>query len=234
MTSAISKVDRTTMTDIYHVSEYCGEIQLHMQQAERETQADPTYMKRQPAVNENVRAILVDWLITVHAKFKLLPETLYLTVNIVDRFLSVQRLATKDSMQLLGVAALLVATKYEEIYPPTVKDYLYISRNAFTRSELLEMEHSILFALEFQLQETSSFRFLERYSKVARGDAVVLNLAQYLLELALLDSKMNQYVPSLQASAALYVALRVTIADELAHRGGGALADHQSSSCWTK
>jgi hypothetical protein len=70
------------------VSEYCAEIQLHMQNVERETQPDPSYMKRQPKVTENVRAILVDWLINVHAKFKLLPETLYITINLIDRYLS--------------------------------------------------------------------------------------------------------------------------------------------------
>jgi hypothetical protein len=59
-----------------------------MQNVERETQPDPSYMKRQPKVNENVRAILVDWLINVHAKFKLLPETLYITINLIDRYLS--------------------------------------------------------------------------------------------------------------------------------------------------
>lgn len=92
VTSSISKVDRATLSDIYHVSEYCAEIQAHMQATERETQPDPAYMKRQPQVNENVRAILVDWLINVHSKFKLLPETLYITVNLIDRFLSQQRI----------------------------------------------------------------------------------------------------------------------------------------------
>lgn len=55
---------------------------------ELETTPDGFYMKRQNDINENVRAILIDWLISVHAKFKLLPETLYLTVNLIDRYLS--------------------------------------------------------------------------------------------------------------------------------------------------
>ena len=71
------------------------------------------------------------------------------------------------------------------------------------------MEFNILFALEFDMQQTSPYRFLERYSKIAKSDSVTFYLAQYLLELALLDSKMNQYRPSLLASAAIYVAMRV-------------------------
>jgi hypothetical protein len=53
-------------------------------------------MKRQPQVNENVRAILIDWLINVHAKFKLLPETLYITINLVDRYLSIQKIEKEE------------------------------------------------------------------------------------------------------------------------------------------
>ena len=91
------------------------------------------------------------------------------------------------------MTSLLIATKYEEIYPPTVKDFIFVTKNAFSRTQILDMEKNMLFSLEFQIQETSSFRFLERFSKIAKADSVVFFLSQYLLELALLDSKMNQY-----------------------------------------
>ena len=109
----------------------------------------------------------------------------------------------------MGVAALLIATKYEEIYPPTVKDFIYLTDNTYSREKILAMEQSILFHLQFEIQQTSSYRFLERYSKISKADSPTFYLAQYLLELALLDSKMNQYRPSLLASTAIYVALRV-------------------------
>lgn len=147
-------------------------------------------MKRQTEVNENVRAILIDWVVSVHAKFKLWSETLYLAVNLIDRYLSLF-VVPKTQIQLVGASSLLIATKYEEIYPPTVKDFLYVTDNAYTKKELLEMEYKIIFALQFQITETSSFRFLERYSKIAKADSVTFFLAQYMLELALLDSKMN-------------------------------------------
>lgn len=82
-------MDKPTLSDIYHVSLYCADIQRHMQQTERLTQPDGFYMRRQRDINENVRAILVDWIISVHSKFKLLPETLYLTINLVDRYQSI-------------------------------------------------------------------------------------------------------------------------------------------------
>ena len=86
----------------------------------------------------------------MHAKFKLWSETLYITVNIIDRYLSAVRLPG-DKLQLLGTAAMLISTKYEEIYPPTVRDFLYISDKQFTREELLKMEESILFQLQFNM-----------------------------------------------------------------------------------
>lgn len=95
-----------------------------------------------------MRAILIDWILNVHLKFKLLPETLYITINLIDRFLSIQNIE-KDRVQLLGISALLIASKYEEIYPPTVKDFVYISKNSFTTSQILDMETQILFLLEF-------------------------------------------------------------------------------------
>lgn len=92
------------------------------------------------------------------------------------------------------------------------------------------MEYQILYKLQFQMSETSPFRFLERYSKVAQADSVLFYLAQYLLELALLDSKMNQYASSMQASAAIYVAMRITLTDSFSRLG----QDKQSVSCWTQ
>ena len=77
-----------------------------------------------------MRAILVDWIISVHSKFNLLPETLYLTINLLDRYFSIFNVQ-KSEVQLVGVASLLIATKYEEIYPPTVKDFIYLTDSTY-------------------------------------------------------------------------------------------------------
>ena len=161
-----------------------------MQATEKQTQPNGFYMRKQADINENCRAILIDWLISVHVKFKLLPETLYITCNLIDRYFSIFNVS-KSEVQLVGITALLIATKYEEIYPPTVKDFIYLTDNTFSRQQILQMEKSMLFSLQFDIQQTSPYRFLERYSKIAKADSVVFYLSQYLLELALLDSKMN-------------------------------------------
>ncbi len=88
---------------------------------------------------------------------------------------------------------MLIACKYEEIYPPIVKDFVYITDNAYSKDEILEMERKMLQTLDFDIQITSSFRFLERFAKVAKIDPLIFNLSRYLLELSLVNYKMLKY-----------------------------------------
>ncbi len=97
-----------------------------------------------------MRAILIDWLVEVHLKFKLVPETLYLTVNLIDRFLEKEQV-NRQKLQLVGVTAMLIACKYEEIYPPIVKDFVYITDNAYTKEDILIMEKKMLTTLDFNI-----------------------------------------------------------------------------------
>lgn len=155
-----------------------------------------------------MRAILVDWLIDVHLKFKLLPETLFLSVNLIDRYLT-KKTVPRSKLQLVGVTALMISAKYEEIYPPTIKDYVYITDNAYVKDDLLAIETSILTVLDFDIQQTSCYRFMERYSKISKLDKKEFYLAQYMLELSLLDSKMNQFLPSEIAAAAVFTCMQI-------------------------
>lgn len=84
------------------VSEYADRILAHMQLNESKFLASYGYMKAQEDVNEKMRAILIDWLIDVHYKFKLLPETLFIAVNLIDRYLEIKNMK-RDQLQLLGV-----------------------------------------------------------------------------------------------------------------------------------
>lgn len=145
-------------------------------------------------------------MIQIHYNFKLWPESLFLTVNTIDRYFSKHQIAHRRDVQLVGLSSLLMITKYEEIYPPTLKDFIYIAGEEYTSEEILEMERKILMAIDFDVQQCSSFRFLERFSKLAKIDNITFFLSQFMLELGLLDSKMSQFPQSLQAIAALYTA----------------------------
>ena len=161
-------------------------------------------IKVQNDINEKMRGILIDWLIDVHLKFKLVPETLYLTVNLIDRYLS-QEPIPRQRLQLVGVSAMLIASKYEEIYPPEVKDFEYVTDKAYSREEILSMEGKMLHSFSFNLTTTSSFRFFERFARVSGFDDRDFNLARYLLELALVEFKMIRYLPSNLACSAIYL-----------------------------
>ena len=110
-----------------------------MLNVERKWSADPNYMSQQKKIDETIRSTLVDWLIQIHYNFKLLTETLFLTANIIDRYMSKHQIAKRE-VQLVGIASLLIVAKYEEIYPPLLKDFVYITDNVYTPDEILEME----------------------------------------------------------------------------------------------
>lgn len=97
----------------------------------------------------------------------------------------------------------MIACKYEEIYPPELKDFVYITDRAYTKEDVLQMEFLILSALQFDLTFPTSLRFLERYMRMLGEDSDVIAYSQFLMELALIDVRMLVYPSSVLAAAAL-------------------------------
>lgn len=104
---------------------------------------------------------------------------------------------------------MLLSSKYEEIYAPEVRDFVYITDKAYTKEEILKMEHLILAKLQFNITNSSSYRLLERYTKLVRADDIVLNLSRYLIELPLIEYKMLKYQPSMISAAAIYLSMKI-------------------------
>ncbi|XP_027332322.1 G2/mitotic-specific cyclin S13-7 [Abrus precatorius] len=165
------------------------------------------YMGSQPDINAKMRSILVDWLIEVHRKFELMPETLYLTLNIVDRFLSMKAVPRRE-LQLVGISSMLIASKYEEIWAPEVNDFVCISDNAYNREQVLMMEKTILRQLEWYLTVPTPYVFLVRYIKASTpSDNAMENMVFFLAELGLMHyPTVTLYPPSLIAASAVYAA----------------------------
>ncbi|KAK5606188.1 G2/mitotic-specific cyclin-B2 [Crenichthys baileyi] len=197
----VQDVDEQDAEEPQLCSQYVKDIYtyLHLLEIQQAVRAD--YMKGSE-ITANMRAILIDWLIQVHSRFQLLQETLYLTVAILDRFLQVQPVSRRK-LQLVGVTAMLVACKYEEMYCPEVGDFSYITDDAFTKPQILEMEQVVLRKLNFQLGRPLPLHFLRRASKVANADVEKHTLAKYLMELTLLDYELVHYRPSEIAAASL-------------------------------
>jgi len=141
--------------------------------------------------------------------FKLLPETLFLSVSLIDRYLSVTQIS-REKLQLVGVTAMLIASKYEEIYAPECNDFVYISDGAYTKQQILKMEQTLLNTLNFNITHPSSLHFLRRYSKAAGSDYTLHTLCKYLIELMLIDVKLLKYPPSLIAAGSVYLGRAMT------------------------
>jgi len=186
------------------VHEYAADIfgQLFRDEAAQRQQTTWAYMEKQTDINGRMRAILIDWLIEVHMKYRLVPETLFLTVNLIDRYLSRTHVMRKK-LQLVGVAAMFIAAKFEEIHPPEVQDFVHITDNAYKKDDVLTMELEMLTTLSFKIVVPTAAHFLDRLQRVNRCDEVHREVAEYLLELGLLDMQMLRFPPSHITSAAL-------------------------------
>lgn len=155
-----------------------------------------------------MRSVLIDWLIDVHLKFKLRPETLYLAVNLIDRYIACAFIP-KHNLQLVGIASLYIAAKYEEIRPPPLKNFLYVTDDAYDKEELIEMEGKIVNSLKFKLTVPTARFFFERFGRTSRLTDKGMSLGYFVLDSMLTDFKVMRHVPSLLAMAAVFIACRV-------------------------
>uniref|UniRef100_A0A7N0SV33 Uncharacterized protein n=3 Tax=Kalanchoe fedtschenkoi TaxID=63787 RepID=A0A7N0SV33_KALFE len=201
----IIDIDSPDKNNCLAVVEYVDELYAHYKKLESSSCVSPKYMDKQADINDRMRGILIDWLIEVHYKFELMDETLYLTVNLIDRFLSVQSVVRKK-LQLVGVTAMLLACKYEEVTVPVVDDLILISDKAYTRKEVLDMEKLMVNTLQFNISVPTPYVFLRRFLKAAIADTKLELLAFYIIELSLVEYEMLKFPPSLLAAAAVFTA----------------------------
>jgi len=210
----IDPVDAADVGNPQMVSEYINDIMAYLKKVEPRRHPSATYMSKQRDINARMREILIDWLVEVHFKFKLCDETLFLTINIIDRFLE-RRAVSRTKLQLVGCTAMLVASKYEEIYAPEVCDFVYISDRAYNREQILAMESIMLNTLGFHLTVPSALRFGERFCKVSGLTSRQSHLVHYLMELTCQEYKFLKYLPSIIASSAVYLARTMTHESEI-------------------
>nr|GEZ15203.1 hypothetical protein [Tanacetum cinerariifolium] len=172
------------------------------------------YMDSQPDITAYMRATLIDWLIEVHIEFDMRPESLYLAINIIDRYLSIKTVLISE-LQLLGITALLLSSKYEELQPLEVNDDLvnvnsmiYISDNTYSRKQILAIESDILSHLSWCLMVPTPYMFTVRYIKASLpSDNEVVNMAFFFTELSLMDYLVTiSNNPSKLVASAVYAA----------------------------
>ncbi len=192
-------------SDISMVQEYADEIFAHMHHLERKFTPNANYMTYQNELEWNMRSILIDWLVQVHARFHLLPETLFLTINYIDRFLSAKTVSLQK-LQLVGATALFIASKYEEIQCPSVHEIVYMVDNGYDADEVLKAERFMIGMLGFELGWPGPMSFLRRISKADDYDIDTRTVAKYLLEAMLMSQLFVASPPSFSAAIADYLA----------------------------
>ncbi|OQR76447.1 G2/mitotic-specific cyclin-B-like [Tropilaelaps mercedesae] len=196
-------------------TEYVKDIYEYLFRLETQFAVKPQYLVKHPALQEHMRMVLVEWLVSLQVRFGLLQETLLTAVAILDRFMSSTGYEiSRTKFQLVGVTCMLVACKYEETYSPSLADFAFMCDGAYTVQDLIRMERVILTTLHFELAKPLTAHFLRRFSKAAGADSTTHVTAKYLLELALYEYSLVHCKPSAIAAAALWIAGAVTNAVE--------------------
>ncbi|PWA57947.1 cyclin-like protein [Artemisia annua] len=159
-----------------------------------------------------MREILVDWLVEVAEEYRLVSDTLFLTVSYIDRFLS-YRCLSRNKLQLLGVCSMLIASKNEEISPPHAEDFCYITDNTYTKDEVVQMEGDLLKILDSEVSTPTSKTFLRIFIRAVQEDDMpqpscssLEFLSWFLVELSLLDYSCLRFLPSMVAASAIFIA----------------------------
>ncbi|RDX76337.1 Cyclin-A1-1, partial [Mucuna pruriens] len=190
---------------------YVCDIYKHLRESEVKKRPSTDFMERiQEDINVSMRAILIDWLVEVAEEYRLVPETLYLTVNYIDRYLSGNAM-NRQRLQLLGVSCMMIASKYEEICAPRAEEFCFITDNTYLKEEVLQMESAVLHYLKFEMTAPTVKCFLRHFVRAASQDVQEHPLLQlecltnYIAELSLLEYKMLCYPPSLIAASAIFL-----------------------------
>ncbi|XP_017777159.1 PREDICTED: G2/mitotic-specific cyclin-A [Nicrophorus vespilloides] len=211
--SELHQLCKSSRDLFFQLDEYRDEIFKYLCEQEKEHRPKANYMRKQPDISHSMRTILVDWLVEVAEEYKLYTETLYLAVNYIDRFLSFMSVV-RAKLQLVGTAAMFIAAKYEEIYPPDVGEFVYITDDTYSKKQVIRMEMLILKVLDFDISVPTAYTFITAMSIANKLSDKVTFLAQYLSELALLEAEPTlEIMPSMMAAAAIAVA-RHTVGEE--------------------
>ncbi|KAJ2947800.1 hypothetical protein O0L34_g9583 [Tuta absoluta] len=193
------------------VSIYIKDIYDYLRQLELQFPIEEDYLKKQAVITGKMRATLMDWLVEVQRQFSLVLETFQLTVGIIDRYLQIVPNVQRDRLQLIGVTAMYIASKYEEIYAPDVGDFVYVTASAYTKADVFQCEREMLQKLNFCLAKPIPLSFLRRFVKAAHGTSKQHHLAKYLVDLCLVEYSMSHYYPSELAAAAICLSQHLSL-----------------------
>ena len=207
----IKQNEKDNVCNFQNVDEYIDDILENLIKEEKNIiNINPNYFEYQKEINQSMRSILIDWLIDVHNKLNFKEETLYITIYIIDSYLSKKSIERKR-FQLLGTTALLIATKLNEIYCRRIIDYVLLTDNAYTKDDIKRMEEEIVKTLNFNFLIPSPLSFFEIIIKILgiSEDKDLYNLGEFLLQTFLIDFRSLYYSYSIIAYAICYIIMKL-------------------------
>lgn len=210
--SSIIQSDSDTMTSLsptkrrnpQMVKPYKERIREFLYKRDKFQKIDYKFLSRQNDINSKMRAILIDWLVDVSVKFKLIDITLFSTITLLDKFLKTRQVH-RQNLQLLGVTCLMIVSKFEEIYPPSITDYVCVCDKAYTQDQLLDSEADVLQTLQFDLAVTPSIVFYQDLIQDIDFPEKTICFGAYILEISLLDPTSRKYTNKELACGSIYL-----------------------------
>lgn len=157
-------IDLYDVDDFTQFTDYVNDVYRYLFSLEKAYTINGEFMSIQTDITDKMRSIVVDWLVQVQNRFRMLPETLQLTVRIMDIYLS-KVVIKRNQLQLLAVTSMLIAAKYEEMFFPEIEDFVYITNKAYTSEQIIEMETTLLITLNFSVGIPIPLQYLRRFSK---------------------------------------------------------------------
>lgn len=195
--------------DYLYNLEYFDEIYANLlfSQNKAKLKIDDNYMNKQNSINNQMRSILVDWIIEIHFHYNFKRKTLFQTIYIIDLFLS-NNIIQKQNFQLLGAACLLISCKENEVLYPSIQNFVNFSNNAYTNKELLIMEKLVLKVLNFEILYPTSEEFYNIISKTFNFNKIQHHLGEYFLDSSLIDYNILKYKASTIAISCAYIVMK--------------------------
>jgi len=194
---------------IKYNGDYINELYSNLLEEEKMLQSRPKYgyMDYQTDINEKMRGILIDWLIEIHDKFHLKSQTLYQTIWLIDTYLSIKYIK-RSEFQLLGLGCLFIASKFQEIYYPQLKDCVEVTDGAYSKDDLLRIEQEILKTTNYNLLPPSQEDFYNIIAKSFGFNEKQYYLGKYFMENSLIDYNMLKYSSSVIAVSCSYIVMK--------------------------
>lgn len=164
-------------------------------------------------MSPRIRAVLVDWVIEIHFKYRMQPLTLWMIINVLDRFLA-RQFMPRNRLQLAAIVSLLICCKFEEVHTPEVRDCIYLTDNAYTRADVVLTEAAVLAAIEYDMMVPTPYHFLLRLFRRMRAPDRLKSICNYIAERNLHECEILDMSPRVYACASVLAGL-YTLYDNL-------------------